>query len=109
MITETDESFQSIGRNDEYQLPDDYINTKGKLDKKRKLNALNAKDNYDDKMEKAETTKRNRYENQWELDQLKKAQIANVVSTDEINLLIKITMNLFLTNPNLFRLIKTCH
>ena len=86
LITETDESFQSIGRNDEYQLPDDYINTKGKLDKKRKLNALNAKDNYDDKMEKAETTKRNRYENQWELDQLKKAQIANVVSTDEINL-----------------------
>ncbi|CUM48653.1 uncharacterized protein AC631_00303 [Debaryomyces fabryi] len=85
IITETDESLQSIGRNDEYQLPDDYFNTEGKLDKKRKLNALNAKNNYD-KTEKGETTKRNRYENQWELDQLNKAQISNVVATDEINL-----------------------
>lgn len=85
LITETDESLHSIGRSDEYQLPDDYFNIEGKLDKKRKLNALNAKNSYD-KSEKEEKTKRNRYENQWELDQLKKAQISNVVATDEINL-----------------------
>lgn len=86
LVSEADRKLSADG-NDNYQLPEDYINSEGKLDKKRKLNVLNAKDSYEKKTdEKEQKINRSRYENQWELDQLKKAQISTSAATDEINL-----------------------
>lgn len=86
LIKDSDTSLQNIGTNQGYQLPEDYVDQEGKLDRKRKLDLLNAKEKYNTKNGNDDTTKRNRYENQWELDQLKKAQISTAVSTDEINI-----------------------
>lgn len=61
---------------DNFNLPD------MDSDKKRKFDLLHAKTTYDD----AEGSKRNRYENQWENEQLKKATQISALDTDKINL-----------------------
>lgn len=63
----------------EYELPEDYLTQQGKIDKKRKFYALNVKQNY-----KETQTKSGRYENQWELDQIRKAESIVKTASDEI-------------------------
>lgn len=62
----------------EYVLPETVV------DKKRKHDILHQKSVYDDS--EGQAPKKNRYENQWEADQLKKANQISVVNTDKINL-----------------------
>ncbi|ODV79198.1 P-loop containing nucleoside triphosphate hydrolase protein [Suhomyces tanzawaensis NRRL Y-17324] len=65
----------------QFQLQDD------SQDKKRKHEILHAKTEYDDKEDTTRTReKKNRYENQWELDQMKKASQLSTIDTDKINL-----------------------
>lgn len=80
-----------ISAEQEYELPEDYINESGKIDKKRKLAALNLKQEPKDR---AISTKKhdkthsnhhkNQYENQWEKDQLRKAESISKTTTDDI-------------------------
>lgn len=69
-----------------YDLPSDYVTDKGKIDRKRKHDLLNVKSK-DSEPEIEDQNKRsgtNRYENQWELDQLKKAQGLEGSNIDKI-------------------------
>lgn len=66
----------------EYELPEDYINQSGNIDKKRKLEALNKKTVPDHKNPKDH--KKSRFENQWEKDQLRKADSISKTTTDDI-------------------------
>lgn len=59
-----------------YALPEEYMTSEGKIDRKRKHEALHAPVTYDSSKET--DGRRRRYENQWETDQLRKAQIAGV-------------------------------
>lgn len=61
-----------------YELPQDYVTQTGKIDRKRKVDVLNAQ-LYD-----KSDNKKNRYENQWELQQTKKAQALNTNVSDDI-------------------------
>lgn len=66
---------------EEYQMPSDYVRSDGKVDNKRKYDLLKRSQIYDE----PETTKKNKYENQWERDQLNKANQISL-KTDEISL-----------------------
>lgn len=63
----------------EYELPEDYLTQDGKIDKKRKYEALNQRQSY-----KEPRAKSGRYENQWELDQIRKALAIVKTTSDEI-------------------------
>lgn len=66
--------------NNLYNLPSDYVTNQGKIDRKRKHDLLTVKakdydvDEEEDNSKRSQKNGANRYENQWELDQLKKAQ-----------------------------------
>lgn len=70
---------QDVVQEAEYQLPEDYINESGKIDKKRKLDVLKK-----DQDKRSEYQKKNRYENQWEKDQIRKAEAISKTTTDDI-------------------------
>lgn len=65
-----------------YALPEEYLTAEGKIDRKRKHEALHASVTMDASNEPE--NRRRRYENQWETDQLRRAQIAGV--GDELKL-----------------------
>lgn len=66
----------------EFQIPDEYLTAEGAIDNKRKRDLLNNK--YTETSEKEE--KKYKFENQWELDQLKKAQTIVSVNPGKIQL-----------------------
>ena len=67
-----------------FELLDDMIDPEGKIDRKRKHDILHKKDVYDDS-EAAKRSKRNRYENQWEEEQVRKANmLGSAAAGDEI-------------------------
>ncbi|KAF5212937.1 hypothetical protein E0198_000449 [Clavispora lusitaniae] len=66
----------------EFEIPDEYFTSGGAIDQKRKRELLKSK--YVEVSEKEE--KKKRFENQWELDQLKKAQTIVSSNPDEIQL-----------------------
>lgn len=58
----------------QYELPSDYLTLEGKIDNKRKIEALNAKDD----------PKKKKFDNLWETDQLRKAKSLVHGNIDEI-------------------------
>lgn len=72
-------SEQATDTSNLFNITADYVTKDGKIDVQRKHDILNARTLYE------EGDKRVRYENQWELDQLKKAQ-AVAVADDEIHI-----------------------
>lgn len=81
------EEHGSLMEQDNYQIIDDYVTAEGKLDKKRKIETLRSKEKYDDSEDIVKQRNKNhQYEHLWEIDQLRKSQIAGVSALDEIQL-----------------------
>ncbi|WEJ97402.1 DEAD-like ATP-dependent RNA helicase [Yamadazyma tenuis] len=71
---------------EEYELPEEYLTSQGKIDKKRKLEALNTRSprSQSSSHNSHAENKKNRYENSWEHEQLRKAQAMSKTVTDDI-------------------------
>lgn len=81
------EEHGSLMEQENYQIIDDYVTAEGKLDKKRKIETLRSKEKYDDSEDVVKQRNKNhQYEHLWEVDQLRKSQIAGVSALDEIQL-----------------------
>ncbi|KAK7680935.1 hypothetical protein QCA50_015987 [Cerrena zonata] len=90
LMKEREELSENVSNIDNlYNLPSEYVTHEGKIDRKRKYETLNAKSKYDDSQgsegfsKNKDYEKKNRYENQWELDQLKKAQNITGISQEK--------------------------
>lgn len=90
LMKEREELSENVSNIDNlYNLPSEYVTHEGKIDRKRKYETLNAKSKYDDSQgsegfsKNKDFEKKNRYENQWEIDQLKKAQNITGVSQEK--------------------------
>lgn len=70
----------------EYQLPQGFATDTSTVDRKRKRELLNSRDSYKKESTIVEERKKHKFENQWELDQLRKAQEIVSANPDAIQI-----------------------